>query len=73
MSAEKPDKKNGRKPAPAYMKYSGMAIQMGIIILAGSYLGKTLDAKWQTEPWLTVIFALLSIFVAFYITLKDLL
>lgn len=56
------------------MKYSGMAFQMGIIILIGTFLGKKLDAHFQMEkPYLTILFALLSIFAALYITLKDIL
>lgn len=55
------------------MKYSGMAIQMGVIILVGTYAGSWLDDRYQTEtPWFTVGLALLSIFAALYVTLKDL-
>jgi len=56
-----------------YAKYSGMAIQMGLIILVGTFLGKKLDAYFNLErPYLTVLFALLSIFAALYLSLKDL-
>ena len=55
------------------MKYSGMAIQMGIIILIGVFGGKKLDAYLETDPIFTVILALISIFAALYVTLKDLL
>ncbi|MCP3929030.1 MAG: AtpZ/AtpI family protein [Bacteroidetes bacterium] len=55
------------------MKYSGMAIQMGIIILIGALVGKKLDSYFQLErPYLTVLMSLLSIFAALYLTLKDL-
>jgi uncharacterized membrane protein YfcA len=64
------------KPKPkfdAYLKYSGMAFQMGIIILIGTYAGKYLDQYFQTEkPLFTVFLALFSIFVALYTSLKDL-
>ncbi len=65
------DKANSKKDtADTYLKYSGMAIQMGIIILVGSLIGKKLDAYFQTErSYLTALFALLSIFAAFYLTL----
>lgn len=50
-----------------------MAFQMGIIILVGTYAGKKLDEYFQSErPYLTVLFALLSIFAALYTVLKDL-
>ena len=65
-------KQNKRKPPPSYMKYSGMAIQMGVIIFVGAYLGLYLDGRWNSEPWMTLFLSLFSIFAAFYITLKDL-
>ena len=55
------------------MKYSGMAMQMGIIILVGVYAGQKLDEYLGTDPYLLVFMALLSIFAALYSTLKDLL
>lgn len=55
------------------MKYSGMAIQMGVVILIGVYAGKRLDAYFQTKtPWWTVSLSLVSIAAALYIALKDL-
>ena len=55
----------------SYAKYSGMAFQMGIIILLGTLLGQWLDTKLQTAPYLTILLALFSIFAALYIALKD--
>lgn len=74
MQEEEDNKKEEiRKGAQSYMKYSGMAIQMGVIILAGTYLGTWLDERFQTKtPWFTVGLALFSIFAALYVTLKDL-
>lgn len=71
---EEEDKKEElRKGTQSYMKYSGMAIQMGVIILAGTYLGTWLDERFQTDtPWFTVGLALFSIFAALYVSLKDL-
>lgn len=73
-----PDKKEHKQKKDslkgnAYMKYSGMAFQMGAIILVGVYIGKKLDAYFETEPYLLVAMALFSIFAALYSTLKDLL
>ncbi|MEZ4990443.1 MAG: AtpZ/AtpI family protein [Saprospiraceae bacterium] len=74
MQEEEEDKKDEiRKTSQSYMKYSGMAIQMGVIILVGTYLGTWLDERFQTKtPWFTVGLALFSIFAALYVTLKDL-
>jgi F0F1-type ATP synthase assembly protein I len=50
-----------------------MAFQMGIIILVGTLIGRKIDTYFELEtPWATVAFALLSIFTALYLTLKDL-
>ena len=68
-----PQEEKARRKFDAYLKYSGMAFQMGIIILVGTYTGKLLDEHFQTErPYLTVLLALFSIFAALYISLKDL-
>lgn len=70
---QQPEAEKARSRRDAYLKYSGMAFQMGIIILVGTLIGKKLDAYFQTErPYLTVVLALLSISAALYITLKDL-
>jgi len=67
-------KPKGKRPASnAYMKYSGMAMQMAAILLLGVYAGKKMDEYFQTEPYLLVVMALFSIFAALYSTLKDLL
>lgn len=65
-------KKQVRPKVDAYMKYSGMAIQMGMVILIGTLAGQWLDDYFETErPYLTVLLALVSIFAALYLTLKD--
>ncbi|WP_233752643.1 AtpZ/AtpI family protein [Flavilitoribacter nigricans] len=73
MENQEDEKDKIRKGTQNYMKYSGMAIQMGVIILIGTYSGMWLDEKFQTNtPWFTVGLALLSIFAALYVSLKDL-
>ena len=58
----------------SYMRYAGMASQMGAIILLGTFAGKKLDAHFQFEhPYLTVLLALCSIAIALYLSLRDLL
>jgi len=50
-----------------------MAIQMGVTIAVGSYLGNYLDKTTATsKPYYTVVFSLLSVFAALYLFLKDL-
>jgi uncharacterized membrane protein YfcA len=70
---QEPKPSANKKKFDAYLKYSGMAFQMGIIILLGTFAGKKLDAYFDTEqPLFTVFLALFSIFVALYVSLKDL-
>jgi len=67
------DNNDKEKPVVNYMKYTGMAFQMGIIILIGTFIGQWLDTYFELErPYLTVVCALFSIFAALYIVLKDL-
>lgn len=74
----KQENPQGRKPdndrsGINYMKYAGMAFQMGFIILVCALIGQQLDAKVETaQPYFTVVLSLFGIFAALYITLKDL-
>ncbi len=53
-------------------KYSGLAFQIGFIILLGTLLGKKLDAHFALErPIFTLVCALSSVFAALYLALKD--
>ena len=66
---EKPDK---QKPLNSYSKYSGLAMQMGLIIGGGCYGGFKLDEYYKnTTPIFTIILSLVSIAIAMYIVLKD--
>lgn len=65
------DKKEADRNSQSYMKYSGMAVQMGLIILVGAYIGVKLDEKFQTKSLFTALLALLAVFAALYLTLKD--
>lgn len=65
-----------KKPKPAnnnYMKYSGMALQFGVMTFVGAFLGGKLDERLGTErPYMAALFALLFLLAAFYIVFKDL-
>ena len=55
-----------------YLKYSGMALQMGLTILLGVLAGQQLDKYFgNSRPVFTIVLALLSIFAALYLALKD--
>ena len=68
---QKPKKK--RLDSNVALKYSGMAFQMLAIILIITFIGKKINDYFEVDPPLvTAAFALLSIFAALYLTLKDL-
>ncbi len=66
--------KQPQKPLNSYAKYSSLGIQMAVIIGAGSYGGHKLDEYYKnTEtPIFTITLSLLSIGIAMYVVLKDL-
>lgn len=57
-----------------YAKYSNMAFQMLAIILLGTWGGVKLDefVSWKF-PIFTILLALVSVSLAIYISIKDLL
>ena len=70
-------KKNKRtskksKPLNKYVKFSGMAIQMGITIALGAWGGQKLDEKFNTssQPF-TIILSLLAIGISMYMIIRD--
>ena len=56
----------------AIMKYSGLAFQMLGIIGGSAWLGTWLDARWGTQPWLTIGLLLLGVFVAVFQVIRSL-
>ncbi|MBI9034131.1 MAG: AtpZ/AtpI family protein [Bacteroidales bacterium] len=67
-------KENDKPPAFNYAKYSGMAIQMGAIIGLGIWGGVKLDELLALSfPIFTVLLSIVSVGVAIYHSIKDLL
>ncbi len=66
-----PDKKN-RSKKDAYIQYTNIAFMMFAIIALGTFLGLKLD-EWldlKTHVF-TLVFSLLSVFLAIYIVIKK--
>ncbi|MCA6437695.1 MAG: AtpZ/AtpI family protein [Bacteroidota bacterium] len=60
------------KQPNSFLKYSNMAIQMGLIIGLSAWGGTKLDAYYKNEkPILTVVLCLSGIFISLYLILKD--
>lgn len=67
-------KKKAVTSAKGYVKYSGMAIQMIVILLLFVYGGRYLDANYGNDGTMyTAICALVGIGIALYVPLRSLL
>ena len=56
-----------------YLKYSGMALQLFVLVGVAAWIGQYLDKRLQTSrPYLTIILILLFTGVFFYRLVKDL-
>ena len=71
MDSKSPFKKK-KDQLNTYLKYSGMAFQMGATIGIGTWAGVELDDWMQFEtPVFTLILSLFSVIAALYLVLKD--
>jgi hypothetical protein len=65
---------NPKKTLNNYAKYSSMGLQMGAIITGGVLGGIQLDKWLQLKfPIFTLLLTLLSVFLAMYYFIKDIL
>lgn len=63
---------NKKKNNNPYVKYSSIAMQMAVIIVIGTFGGKWLDTFIDIKfPILTFTFSILSVFLAVYYAIKD--
>jgi F0F1-type ATP synthase assembly protein I len=56
-----------------YARYSGLAFQMLFIILAGVWGGLKLDDWLHLKPLFTIVLTIISVVMAIYFAIKDLL
>lgn len=55
-----------------YARFSGLGIQMGVIIGLFTWLGTYLDAKYNTKtPWWTIGLSLFGVASSLYIMIKE--
>ncbi|MEI6764998.1 MAG: AtpZ/AtpI family protein [Bacteroidota bacterium] len=66
-------KKNPKQPLNSYARYSSMAVQMIVVILAGVFGGRWIDKSvaWPV-PVFTLLLSLLSVAFAIYLVMRDL-
>jgi len=72
MKPEQPTKKE-KKALNAYARYSSIAFQMLVIMLAGVFGGRELDklVDWDF-PIFTLVLTIMAVFLAIYTVIKDL-
>jgi F0F1-type ATP synthase assembly protein I len=66
-ATEKNSGQSQKKWLNTYARFSGIAIQMAVVILAGAWLGNKADDRWETSPWFTTLGALFSFAIAIYL------
>lgn len=60
-----------RRPSP--FAYMGLGIELVAPILLGVFVGRWLDGRWNTEPWLLIVGAVLGLVLGFYSFLRSVL
>ncbi len=65
------DSRNPQNKGFGYAKYTGLGIQMVIVILFGVFGSLKLDQYLHTLPVFTLLGAVISVSAALYIGLKD--
>ena len=66
------NKTNKKKQLNSYIKYTSLTTQMAVIIAAGTFFGDYLDkVNNSNSKNYTIIFSLISIFLALYYVLKK--
>jgi ATP synthase protein I len=71
MADKKPadSKKNGSN---LFLRFSGLAFQMGILIGLGAWGGTELDESYQNEkPVFTIILCLAAIAISLYLVIRE--
>ena len=73
-SNQKQENKDKESGLQSYARYSGLAVQMIVIILAFVWAGKKIDEKYFGDRSVfVIIFSLAGVAVAMYVAIKDLL
>ena len=68
------NKTKKKKQLNSYIKYSSIATQMAIIIVAGTFLGNYLDAQQNSEQkTFTLISSLSAVVLSIYYAIKEVL
>jgi ATP synthase protein I len=70
----KDENEDGRSNfAVNYGPYLGLGLQLAVTVVGMVFLGIWLDSKFNSNPWLTVIFSFLGIAASLYNFIKTVL
>jgi F0F1-type ATP synthase assembly protein I len=60
------------KPVNDYVKYTGIAFQMIVIIGVLSFAGYEIDKRAaHTTPWVTAVLSLSGVFISLYLVIRS--
>jgi ATP synthase protein I len=59
------------RPLNKWLQFANIPFQMGLIIFVGVFIGNKLDVYFKKENMFTIIFSLVSVFVALYVVIKS--
>lgn len=67
------NKKNPKeRKQPRFLIFTGLALQMGVLVYFGAYFGKYLDQMYlEDQRWFTILFTLIAIIISFYFLIKK--
>lgn len=64
--------KNPKNGLSKFARFSGLGMQMGIIIAFFTWLGTYLDGKYHTQtPWWTLGLSLMGVFLSLVIVIRE--
>lgn len=65
-------RENNQKTTNAFVRYSGMAFQMIVVLLVAAYSGQWLDGHFQNkQPWFTLVLLLIGVVASMYLIIKT--
>ena len=71
MAANKQNDNPGNKDN-SYLRFTGMAFQMVVIIGAFAFAGYKIDtAAHHTVKWVTAVLALIGVFISLYLVIRS--
>ena len=68
MQRRRNHSRDQKKPLNKFARFTGIALQMGVTIYAGNWLGKWLDQKYNTENWESIV-TLFAVFASMYMVI----